>query len=44
MFQSFGDILDILSDPIVLRYLIGGIVVIIVIIVCYAIHKKLMED
>ncbi|MFW9989208.1 MAG: hypothetical protein ACFFC3_11165 [Candidatus Odinarchaeota archaeon] len=41
MFQSFG---DILSDPVVLRWIIGGIIFIIVMIVCYAIHKKLMED
>ncbi|MFX1363706.1 MAG: hypothetical protein ACFFCE_09135 [Promethearchaeota archaeon] len=44
MFQSIGDILDILSDPIIFRYLIGGIVVLVIIIVCCAIHRKLMED
>jgi len=43
MFQLF-DILDIFSDPTVIRYLIGGLIALIVIIVCCAIHRKLMAD
>lgn len=43
MFQSF-DLLDIFADPIVIRYVIGGLIVLIVIIVCYSIHRKLLAD
>lgn len=35
---------DLLSNPDVLRYLVGGIVVLIVIIVCYSIHNRLMKS
>lgn len=33
----------IFSDPAFLRYLIGGIIVLVIIIVCYSIHNKLMK-
>jgi len=40
MFQS--DIIgELLSDPRVIQYIIGGIIFIIIVIVCYAIHRKL---
>ena len=44
MFQ-FEDLLgDLFTNPDVLRYLVGGIVVLIVIIVCYSIHNRLMKS
>ncbi len=44
MFQ-FEDLLtDLLTNPALLRYLVGGIVVLIVIIVCYSIHNRLMKS
>ncbi|MFX1568233.1 MAG: hypothetical protein ACFFCV_07685 [Promethearchaeota archaeon] len=40
MFQS--DLIgDLLSDPRVWQYVIGAIVFIVVVIVCYSIHRKL---
>ena len=35
---------DLFSNPDMIRYLIGGIVVLIVMIVCYSIHNKLMKS
>ncbi|MCK4780663.1 MAG: hypothetical protein KAT57_10765 [Candidatus Lokiarchaeota archaeon] len=43
MFQPF-DILDIFSDPTVIQYVIGGIILLIVVIICYSIHRKLIAD
>ncbi|MFW9999260.1 MAG: hypothetical protein ACFE9Q_12770 [Candidatus Hodarchaeota archaeon] len=40
MFQ-LDIIQELFSDPRVLQYIIGGIIFIIVVIVCYAIHRKL---
>ncbi|MFX1599553.1 MAG: hypothetical protein ACFFB6_03050 [Promethearchaeota archaeon] len=40
MFQS-GNILDFLLDPAVFPYIIGGIVLLVIVIVCCAIHKRL---
>ncbi|KKN05491.1 hypothetical protein LCGC14_1086730 [marine sediment metagenome] len=34
---------SLFSDPAMLRYLIGGIIVLVIIIVCYSIHNKLMK-
>ncbi|MFX0037146.1 MAG: hypothetical protein ACFE9I_16060 [Candidatus Hermodarchaeota archaeon] len=42
MFQS-DLIADLLSNPTVIRYIIGGVIVLIVLIVCCAIHRKLVE-
>ncbi|MFX1328658.1 MAG: hypothetical protein ACFE91_11055 [Promethearchaeota archaeon] len=42
MFQS-DLIADLFSNPIVLRYIIGGVILLIVLVVCYAIHRKLVE-
>ncbi|MFX0028594.1 MAG: hypothetical protein ACFE8B_05260 [Candidatus Hermodarchaeota archaeon] len=42
MFQ-LDEILDALSDPVVLRYIIGGIIALVVIIICYVIHHKLSK-
>jgi len=40
MFQS--DIIgELFSDPRVLQYIIGGIILIIVFILCYSLHRKL---
>jgi hypothetical protein len=44
MFQFSSGILDFLSDPVVLRYIIGGAIAIVVIIICCALHKKLTSD
>ncbi|MFX1377748.1 MAG: hypothetical protein ACFFA4_01520 [Promethearchaeota archaeon] len=43
MFQSSG-VLDFLSDPRVLQYIIGGVIALVIIIVCCALHKKLTSD
>ncbi|MFX0004583.1 MAG: hypothetical protein ACFFAA_12485 [Promethearchaeota archaeon] len=43
MFQS-GNILDFLSDPTVLQYIIGGIIALVVIIICCSLHKKFTSD
>ncbi|MFX1323234.1 MAG: hypothetical protein ACFFAQ_16495 [Promethearchaeota archaeon] len=42
MFQ-LEDILDYLSDPVVFRYVIGGIIVFVIIIICCIIHNKLIK-
>ena len=42
MFQ-WDAIVDALSDPVVLRYIIGGIIALVVVIICYAIHHKLSK-
>jgi len=34
---------DILADPALLRYLVGGIVVLVIMIICYGIHNKLTK-
>ncbi|MFX1377222.1 MAG: hypothetical protein ACFFA0_15560 [Promethearchaeota archaeon] len=36
-------IVDALSNPVVLRYVIGGIIAFVVIIICYIIHNKLSK-
>ncbi|MFW9971225.1 MAG: hypothetical protein ACFFDF_13615 [Candidatus Odinarchaeota archaeon] len=43
MFQS-NSIIDFLTDPRVLQYIIGGVIAIVVIIVCCVLHKKLTSD
>ena len=35
---------ELFSNPVVLRYIIGGIILIVVIIVCYVIHNKLISN
>jgi len=40
MFQS-NIIGDLFSDPRVVQYIIGGIILIVVFILCYALHRKL---
>ncbi|MFX1419220.1 MAG: hypothetical protein ACFE9N_09905 [Promethearchaeota archaeon] len=40
MFQS-GNIIDFLLDPAVFPYIIGGIILLVVVIVCLTIHRKL---
>lgn len=42
MFQ-LEDILDFLSDPIVMRYVIGFIIVLVILIICCIIHNKLIK-
>lgn len=42
MFQS-DSITDVLSDPIVIRYIIAGIIFLVVVIICYSIHQKLTK-
>ena len=34
---------DLLSDPAIIRYLVGGIIIIVIIIICYTIHHKLTK-
>ncbi len=42
MFQA--DFLgDLLSNPVVIQYIIGGIILIVVFIICYGIHSKLTK-
>ncbi|MEE9377595.1 MAG: hypothetical protein V3V33_06125 [Candidatus Lokiarchaeia archaeon] len=43
MFQSF-DILDFFSDLTAIQYIIGGLIALIVVIICYSIHRKLIAD
>ncbi len=42
MFQ-LEDILDYLSDPKVMRYVIGGIILLVILIICCIIHNKLIK-
>lgn len=42
MLQS-NPLADLFSNPVVIQYIIGGIVLIIVIIVCYSIHNKYIK-
>ena len=42
MFQ-LEEILDVLTDPAVLPYIIGGIIFIVVFIICCIIHNKLIK-
>lgn len=37
------DIGDFLSDPIIMRYIIGGIIIIVIVIICCIIHNKLIK-
>jgi len=34
---------DLFSNPVVIQYIIGGIILIVVLIVCYGIHNKLTK-
>jgi len=36
-------IVDLLDNPVVLRYIIGGAIFLIVVIICYVIHHKLTK-
>ncbi|MFX1574373.1 MAG: hypothetical protein ACFFB0_16660 [Promethearchaeota archaeon] len=40
----FDIISELFSNPTLIRYIIGGIILIVVIIVCYAIHNKLVNE
>jgi len=42
MFQLDG-LGAILADPAIIRYLIGGIIILVIIIICYSIHNKLTK-
>lgn len=35
---------DLLSNPVVVRYIIGGLIFLVVVIICYAIHNKLSKS
>jgi len=37
-------ITDLLSNPVVFRYIIGGIVLLVVVIICCIIHNKLKKS
>ena len=41
--SQLEDILDFLSDPVVFRYFIGGIILFVIIIICCIIHNKLIK-
>ncbi len=41
--SQLEDILDILSDPTVMRYVIGFIIVLVILIICCIIHNKLIK-
>ena len=42
MFES-NALADLFSNPVVMQYIIGGIIFIVVVIVCYSIHRKLTK-
>ncbi|MFX0080895.1 MAG: hypothetical protein ACFE94_03995 [Candidatus Hodarchaeota archaeon] len=42
MFQ-WDAIKDLFDNPVVVRYIIVGIIVLVVIIICYSIHHKLTK-
>jgi hypothetical protein len=44
MLQFSSGIIDFILDPVVLRYIIGGIIAIVIIIICCALHKKFTSD
>ena len=42
--MAFLDLIsELLSNPTFIRYAIGGIILVVVIIICYAIHNKLIK-
>jgi hypothetical protein len=42
MFQSDA-IADLFDNPVVIRYIIAGVIFLVVVIICYAIHNKLTK-
>jgi len=42
MFQS-DSITDVLTDPTVIRYIIAGIIFLVVVIICYSIHHRMTK-
>ncbi len=41
--SQLEDIFDFLSDPTVMRYVIGGIILLVILIICCIIHNKLIK-
>lgn len=42
MFES-GSIADLFDNPVVIRYIIAGVIFLVVVIICYTIHHKLTK-
>lgn len=42
MFQF--DLAELFNDPAIMQYIIGGIALLIIVIVCYSIHNRLTKN